>query len=96
MLLATVIGGDVLHPGSWHDKFKVHLGLDLAGGTEITLKALSGKGKVPTQAAMNQAIIILTSRFDALGVSNISIQQQGSQYINVSIPGRSATRSRRC
>ena len=62
-MFAAIIGGAALHPGDWHSKFKVQLGLDLHGGTSLTLKAVSGKGKVPSQAAMNQAIGILVQRF---------------------------------
>jgi preprotein translocase subunit SecD len=90
VMFAAIIGGEALHPGSWHQKFKIGLGLDLAGGTSVTLKAVADHGGVPSKADMTQAIAILNSRFNALGVNNTTVVQQGSQYINVSIPGTSA------
>ncbi len=90
-MVASVIGGAFLHPGDWHSKFKVGLGLDLHGGTSVTLKAVAEKGGVPSKSDMNQAIAILESRFNGLGINNTTVQQQGSQFINISIPGKSAT-----
>jgi preprotein translocase subunit SecD len=90
-MLAAVIGGAALHPSSWHAKFKVGLGLDLHGGTSVTLKAIAANGGVPTKADMNTAISILESRFNGLGINSTTVQQQGSQFINISIPGKSAT-----
>jgi preprotein translocase subunit SecD len=90
VMLATIIGGTIAHPGSWHSKFKVGLGLDLSSGTSVTLLAVGPHGGVPNQTAMNQAIAILESRVNATGVTGATVQQQGQQYINVSIPGKSA------
>jgi preprotein translocase subunit SecD len=91
VMLATVIGGAALHPGDWHNKFKVRLGLDLHGGTQVTLKAVAAKGGVPSKTDMNTAISILESRFNGLGINNTTVQQQGSQLINISIPGAGAS-----
>jgi preprotein translocase subunit SecD len=91
VMLAAVIGGAALHPTDWHSKFKVKLGLDLHGGTTVTLKAVSASGGVPSTTDMNTAISILESRFNGLGINNTSVQQQGSQLINISIPGESAS-----
>ena len=90
-MLAAVIGGAALHPGNWHSKFKVGLGLDLHGGTSVTLKAVAANGGVPTKTDMNTAISILQSRFNGLGINNTTVQQQGSQLIDISIPGKSAS-----
>jgi preprotein translocase subunit SecD len=91
VMLAAVIGGAALHPGNWHSKFKVGLGLDLHGGTTVTLKAVAENGGVPSKTSMNTAISILESRFNGLGINNTTVQQQGSQFINISIPGKSAS-----
>ena len=91
VMLAAVIGGAALHPGNWHRKFKVELGLDLHGGTSVTLKALAANGGVPSKTNMDTAISILESRFNGLGINNTTVQQQGSQFINISIPGKSAS-----
>jgi preprotein translocase subunit SecD len=91
VMFATIIGGVVLHPGEWHDKFKVGLGLDLHGGTQVTLKAFAEHGGVPSKADMTVAISILENRVNALGINNTSVVQQGDQLINISIPGASAS-----
>ncbi len=93
-MLAAVIGGAFVHPGEWHSKFKVLLGLDLHGGTSVTLKAVNNHGQVPSKTDMNTAIAILTSRFNGLGINNTTVQQQGSQFINISIPGKGASQIR--
>ena len=93
-MFASIIGGVIIHPGEWHDKFKIGLGLDLHGGTQVTLKAQGEHGGVPTQADMTEAISILENRVNGLGINGTSLVQQGSQYIDISIPGASATQVR--
>jgi preprotein translocase subunit SecD len=94
IMFASVIGGLALHPGEWHDKFKIGLGLDLHGGTQVTLKAVAAHGGVPSKADMTEAIAILDSRVNGLGINGTSIVQQGNQLINISIPGASYTQIR--
>ena len=95
VLFATIIGGEIAHPGNWHDKFKVGLGLDLSSGTTITIKAVPLKehGRqqtTPSSSAMNQSIAILNSRVNGQGFTGAKVQQQGSDLIVVSVPGKSA------
>ena len=95
VLFATIIGGEIGHPGNWHDKFKVGLGLDLSSGTTITIKAVplkehGQKQTAPSASAMNQSIAILNSRVNGQGFTGAKVQQQGSDLIVVSVPGKSA------
>jgi preprotein translocase subunit SecD len=95
VMFATIIGGEIGHPANWHDKFKVGLGLDLSSGTTITIKAVPLKehGKkqtTPSASAMNQAIAILNNRVNGQGFTGAKVQQQGSNLIVVSVPGKSA------
>ncbi|OKK15318.1 preprotein translocase subunit SecD [Streptomyces sp. CB00455] len=64
------------------------LGIDLAGGTSITLKAKSEPGKPdavnPTN--MNTAVGIIERRVNGLGVSEAEVQTQGKDHIIVNIP----------
>ncbi|MCI4040697.1 protein translocase subunit SecD [Streptomyces sp. TRM75563] len=64
------------------------LGIDLAGGTSITLKAKSQPGKPgainPTN--MDTAVGIIERRVNGLGVSEAEVQTQGSDNIIVNIP----------
>jgi preprotein translocase subunit SecD len=91
-MLATIIGGAALHPGSWHDKFKVGLGLDLSSGTTVTIKTvvLGPGNRTPTSSDMTQSIAILNSRLNGQGFTGAKVQQQGTNEIVVSVPHRSA------
>ena len=52
------------------------LGLDLRGGLEVVLKAVPNDPKnPPTQDQINQAISIIRSRVDKLGVSEPEIRK---------------------
>ncbi len=95
VMFATIIGNDVSHPGTWHDKFKVQLGLDLSSGTTVTIRAVPLKEHgtrqtVPSASAMTQSIAILNSRVNGQGFTGAKVQQQGSNLIVVSVPGKSA------
>ncbi|WP_067468927.1 protein translocase subunit SecD [Actinomadura macra] len=63
------------------------LGLDLAGGTTVTLTAKTEKGKNPPASQMNQAVKIMTQRVNGLGVSDAEVAKQGSNNIVVNVPG---------
>ncbi|MEU2395108.1 protein translocase subunit SecD [Streptomyces sp. NPDC007369] len=64
------------------------LGIDLAGGTTITLKAKSEPGKpdAVNETNMNTAVGIIDRRVNGLGVSEAEVQTQGRDHIIVNIP----------
>ncbi|MFD9336089.1 protein translocase subunit SecD [Streptomyces sp. NPDC060028] len=64
------------------------LGIDLAGGTSITLKAKSepGKENAVNETNMNTAVGIIERRVNGLGVSEAEVQTQGRDHIIVNIP----------
>ncbi|WP_329035544.1 protein translocase subunit SecD [Streptomyces sp. NBC_00178] len=64
------------------------LGIDLAGGTSITLKAKSQPGKPDAinETNMNTAVGIIERRVNGLGVSEAEVQTQGASNIIVNIP----------
>ncbi|WP_329215584.1 protein translocase subunit SecD [Streptomyces sp. NBC_01485] len=62
------------------------LGIDLAGGTSITLKAKSDQGSAINKANMDTAVEIMNRRVNGLGVSEAEVQTQGSDNIIVNIP----------
>ncbi len=68
--------------GSW----KPRLGLDLQGGTRITLQAKAQGGSV-TKAAMEQAVNIIRERVNGVGVAESQVTTLGSDVIVVEIPG---------
>ena len=63
------------------------LGLDLQGGAEVTLEAQPQKGQTVTADQMNQAVQILRTRVDALGVSEPQIQQEQGNRISIAVAG---------
>jgi preprotein translocase subunit SecD len=71
---------------------KPKLGLDLAGGTTVTLTAKTEKGKNPPADLMNQAVKIMTQRVNGLGVSDAEVAKQGSNNIVVNVPGEGQSR----
>ena len=90
VMLVSIAGADTFLPARWDQQFKVALGLDLSGGTEIVLQAETPQGHPPSSAEMNQARSILLSRVDGTGTTGAQVQQQGSNLINVSVPKGSA------
>jgi preprotein translocase subunit SecD len=89
-MVISVLGNETLSPGKWQQQFKVGLGLDLSSGTEVVLKAETHDGKPPAGGEMQQAISVLQSRVNGSGISGAQVQQQGSDMINVTVPGKPA------
>ncbi|MES1212279.1 MAG: protein translocase subunit SecD, partial [Leifsonia sp.] len=90
LLAIVIILGALLGAGKlwWGWGLKPQLGLDLQGGTEITLTPTLAKGQGPvTQDELNQAVSIIRERVDAAGVAEAEISTQGTDNIVVSIPG---------
>ncbi len=75
----------------------VKLGLDLRGGTSVTLQpriAPGTSGKV-TSAAIDQAVSIIRQRVNSLGVAESEVTAQGSganRQIVISVPGETGRR----
>ena len=74
----------------------VRLGLDLRGGTSVTLqpRASNDANKV-TSAAIDQAVTIIRQRVNSLGVAESEVTAQGSgtnRQIVISVPGDSGRR----
>jgi SecD/SecF fusion protein len=101
--------GDTLrrapHIGSF-DLF-IHKGLDLQGGTEITVAICRGPNDpagsdcrqgIPKNASLADAqratITILEQRVNGLGVSEATVQSQGADQVLVQLPGVDITRAR--
>ncbi|SER16970.1 preprotein translocase subunit SecD [Streptomyces sp. yr375] len=62
------------------------LGIDLAGGTSITLEAKGDQGSAINKANMDTAVEIMNRRVNGLGVSEAEVQTQGDRNIIVNIP----------
>src|SRR6202007_3000202 len=76
---------------------KIHLGLDLQGGTSFLIRldpALSTDGTTRpiTKSMVDQAIEAIRKRVDQFGVSEPIITPQGNDRILVQIPGLDAAK----
>jgi preprotein translocase subunit SecD len=89
-MLLGVLGGSLAQPSNWHKRFKVDLGLDLSSGTTVTLKAVPPPGTSATQlsADMATAQSIMSSRVNGAGFNGASVTTQGTNLINVTVPGQ--------
>jgi preprotein translocase subunit SecD len=84
LAVAAMYAG-VIAAGSWAPR----LGLDLQGGTRITLSASTqgGNGGV-TPAKMSEAVNIIRNRVNGTGVTEAEVTTQGGSNIIVEIPGQ--------
>jgi preprotein translocase subunit SecD len=75
----------------------VRLGLDLRGGTSVTLQPRVGSGETGkvTSEAIDQAVTIIRQRVNSLGVAESEVASQGTganRQIVISVPGESGRR----
>ncbi|MEU2349981.1 protein translocase subunit SecD [Modestobacter sp. NPDC049651] len=70
------------------------LGLDLQGGTTVTLTARTPDGKAPSQEDLELARRIIEQRVNGLGVSEAEVVTEGSSNIVISVPGENGDRAR--
>ncbi|AUS80633.1 protein translocase subunit SecD [Actinoalloteichus sp. AHMU CJ021] len=63
------------------------LGLDLQGGTQITLEAEEAPGGTLDDETMDQTLEVLRRRVDSLGVAEPNLIRSGSNRIVVEMPG---------
>jgi preprotein translocase subunit SecD len=87
IIFAVVIAavyGLVALGGVWKPK----LGLDLQGGTMITLTAHNTNGQQVTSQKMQEAVSIISQRVNGSGVTEATVGTQGGNNIVVQIPGQ--------
>lgn len=94
-LLAVILVG-LLGTALIQGADSVRLGLDLRGGTSVTLqpRASDETGKV-TSESIDQAVEIIRQRVNSLGVAESEVTAQGSgtnRQIVISVPGESGRR----
>jgi preprotein translocase subunit SecD len=82
LIVAALYGGVALS-GEWKPK----LGLDLQGGTRITLEALTTSGQKPSPTALEEARGIIDQRVNGSGVAESEVSTQGGNNIVVEVPG---------
>ncbi|MEU5727345.1 protein translocase subunit SecD [Micromonospora sp. NPDC047738] len=75
--------------GGWKDRLEPRLGLDLIGGTRVTLEATNSvDGKPPTAANLEEARQIIENRVNAYGVAEAEVVTEGNRNIVISLPGQ--------
>ena len=74
---------------------KIKLGLDLRGGTSVTLTPRATQNGKVTAAAIDQAVGIIRQRVNSLGVAESEVTSQGTgvnRQIVISVPGQTGQR----
>ncbi|QEN14777.1 protein translocase subunit SecD [Mycolicibacterium sp. ELW1] len=69
------------------------LGIDLQGGTRVTLTARTPDGSRPTRDALNQAQQIIGARVNGLGVSGSEVVIDGDNLV-ITVPGNDGNEAR--
>jgi preprotein translocase subunit SecD len=69
------------------------LGIDLQGGTRVTLTARTPDGSPPTREALDQAQQIISARVNGLGVSGSEVIIDGSNLV-ITVPGNDSSEAR--
>jgi preprotein translocase subunit SecD len=71
---------------SWTERLEPRLGIDLVGGTRVTLLATTEEGN-PSADQLERAREIIESRVNALGVEEAEVVTEGENRIVVSVAG---------
>jgi preprotein translocase subunit SecD len=88
-LAGILVGIDLSGSSKAESIWQPRLGLDLKGGTRITLQAKTDKGERPDPVKLAQARTIIDQRVNATGVSEAEVTTQGGDQIIIEIPGQS-------
>jgi preprotein translocase subunit SecD len=91
VLIVAVLYGLVFFAGSSHTP---QLGLDLRGGTTVTLTAKTPNGKAPAKEDLELARQIIEQRVNGLGVAEAEVVTEGNSNIVISVPGDNGDQAR--
>ncbi|MEU8251251.1 protein translocase subunit SecD [Nonomuraea sp. NPDC048916] len=80
--LILALGGTMLLQKAFTPK----LGLDLAGGTTVTLSPVTQNGAAPPEEILDRAVNIIRDRVNGTGISDAEVAKSGDNII-ISIPG---------
>lgn len=88
-VLILVLFGAIFAGTKWSDaSWTPNLALDLEGGTQIILQAVTANNEPVSPEDISQAIEIIRQRVDSSGVAETEITSQGGKNIVVAIPGK--------
>src|SRR3954470_13507320 len=90
-LIVAVLYALVFFAGSSHTP---QLGLDLRGGTTVTLTAKTPNGKAPAKEDLERSRQIIEQRVNGLGVAEAEVVTEGKANIVISVPGDNGDQAR--
>ena len=93
LFLLLLIGAYLLVFLTGDKQLNPKLGIDLQGGTRVTLTARTPDGSAPTREALQQAQQIISSRVDGLGVSGSEVVIDGDNLV-ITVPGNGGNEAR--
>ena len=93
LFLALLVGLYLLVFLTGSKEAKPKLGIDLQGGTRVTLTARTPDGSKPTRDALDQALQIISSRVNGLGVSGSEVVIDGDNLV-ITVPGNDGNEAR--
>ena len=93
LFLALLVGVYLLVFLTGDKEAEPKLGIDLQGGTRVTLTARTPDGSRPSQDALNQAQQIIASRVNGLGVSGSEVVIDGDNLV-ITVPGNDSSEAR--
>jgi len=93
VFLAMLIGVYLLVFLTGNKKADPKLGIDLQGGTRVTLTARTPDGSRPTREALSEAQSIISARVNGLGVSGSEVIVDGDNLV-ITVPGNDGNEAR--
>ena len=93
VFLVALVGLYLLVFLTGNKEAKPKLGIDLQGGTRVTLTARTPDGSKPTRDALDQALQIISSRVNGLGVSGSEVVIDGDNLV-ITVPGNDGNEAR--
>jgi preprotein translocase subunit SecD len=92
VMLLGIVAGSIGSPASWHQRFKVGLGLDLTSGTTVTLQANKPATMSNSEfsTAMGTAVSIMNNRVNGAGFTGATVVPEGNNLITVTVPNKQA------
>ena len=93
VFLVLLIGAFALVFFTGDKQAKPKLGIDLQGGTRVTLTARTPDGSAPTREALDQAQQIISDRVNGLGVSGSEVIIDGNNLV-ITVPGSDSSEAR--
>jgi preprotein translocase subunit SecD len=93
LFLVLLIGAYLLVFLTGDKQANTKLGIDLQGGTRVTLTARTPDGSKPSREALAQAKEIITARVNGLGVSGSEVVIDGDNLV-ITVPGNDSSEAR--